>query len=126
MSKDNLFASNLVGVDGMQASYWAGSVPRSEFQNVVDEHASRINALQGALLGVVTESGEVVRHGVMGTVMKLDLAAAFLFEKFGINPTEFEQWAAKKAAEVPEGPTATTPAPAAPAPEPEKKLVTLE
>jgi hypothetical protein len=64
----------------VQAGYWLGSITRKEAQGVYDEFANAIGATQG-------------------TVMKLDAAIAFLFEKFGISPEEVSAWLTKKAAE---------------------------
>lgn len=73
--------SDIYSSGDVQAAYWLGTITRKEAQSVYDEFASAIGGLQSTLL-------------------KLDAAIAFLFEKYQIDPADFTAWFEKKAAEA--------------------------
>lgn len=70
--------SDLYTSSDVQAGYWLGNITRKEAQGVYDEFASAIGNVQG-------------------TVMKLDAAVAYMFEKLGLPTDDFEAWLKAKA-----------------------------
>ena len=70
--------SDLYTSSDVQAGYWLGNITRKEAQGVYDDFAQAIGA-QG------------------GTIMKLDAAVAFLFERLGIPAEDFQTWLKAKA-----------------------------
>lgn len=91
-TKQEVMEANLGGVDQYQAMYWNNPVPRKEFQVVVDEHAKAINLIQDAVAGVGNDKGELLKPGLIHTVVSLDLSFRFLMEKLGIKGEELQTW----------------------------------
>jgi hypothetical protein len=82
--------SGSMNVGDVQAAYWNSPLSRTEAQNIFDDYARAI-AGQGE------------------TIVKVDAAIAFLFDRFGIKPEEFQAWLAKKAEEAAQAPAPEEP-----------------
>jgi energy-converting hydrogenase A subunit M len=74
--------------DTAQANYWNGPITRKEVQEVLDVHASMIQSLLRDVHGS-TETGQ---DGLIGIIAKLDCTIAFLMDRAGISPAEFQTY----------------------------------
>lgn len=69
-----------------QAAYWNSPLSRKEAQDVFDQYGSALTGLSTATL-------------------RLDAAVAFLMERLGVTPEEFQAWVEKHSAQPESEPT---------------------
>jgi energy-converting hydrogenase A subunit M len=70
------------------AAYWNGPITRKEVQEVLDVHANIIQALLRDVHGS-TETGQ---DGLIAIIAKLDMTLAFVMDRLGVSPEEFQKY----------------------------------
>lgn len=107
--------------DAIQARYWEGALSRREAQKVFDQQGNLLIQLVKDIHGDngVDDTGHQVRppqDGLIALIAKLDMTLAFVMEKLGVKPAEFQEFmqakmdeflklqAAAKAAQSPDEP----------------------
>lgn len=77
------------------AAYWTGPITRREVQDALDTHANCIKAL----LGDVHGNQQTGQEGIVALIAKLDCSIAFLYDRLGIKPADFQAYLDSKMAE---------------------------
>ena len=90
----NPTSKNPFGSDEVQAAYWQGSITRIEAQKVFDQFGSVIKELLIDVHGT-TETAPP-RDGLITLIAKLDMTLAFLADKLGVTPAEFNAYMQRK------------------------------
>jgi hypothetical protein len=85
------------GVDETQAAYWNGPLSRKEAQKTFDDYAKIIKQLLADVHG--NAEANPPQEGLIGLIAKLDMTLAFLADKMGVTPQEFQAYMNKKVAE---------------------------
>lgn len=73
------------------AQYWIKPISRGEFQKVMDQHSQYLSTQMSSF-------GQAL-NSLMQNATKLDALGAFLLERSGIAPEEFQKWFEAKVAE---------------------------
>lgn len=73
------------------AKYWTAPVTKREFQNAIDGQAQYITTQMSSF-------GQAL-NSLMQNATKLDALGAFLLERSGIAPEEFQKWFEARVAE---------------------------
>jgi len=81
--------------DVIQSMYWNGNLTRKEAQPIFDQFSSSIQALAQDIHGGAANG----QDGLITILARLDFVTAFLMEKIGVSPAEFQEFMAKKTQE---------------------------
>lgn len=101
--------------DDVQAEYWQGLITRREIQPVLDQISGVVRELISSVHGTETQ------EGLITVIAKLDATLAFVMDRMGVTPGEFQAYLVDKTKEFITAQEAARATAEAPAP-----MVTLE